>query len=356
MKNLILLLSLLLVPGTLHADVLGFSDGTSSKPFTSKDLIPKLEKNQAYSERYTFSALLDDGGEIYLEMTISNFGWGDYSAATTTRVELAGESPYEHKETMKAEEWSYSPSRFQVTMGTSSAEAAREGVYRLKHRGDIEYDLEFRNILPAWRPGNGEVRVGDDYFRLGLIAPRASVTGRVKLGERWIDVSSRQGMADWSVTTIAPFDLASEFGRFRALRGDTYVAWRNIKLAESHGGKDISWVVVGKGSRIIFADADATIQRSKMKRDRKSGYDVPYAVTVHGRSGEDRLTLELTASRYKVLDLLDSYGTLTRFLAARFTKPFQFNSFASWRLELSRNGDPETKTGRGPLGIDILND
>lgn len=346
----------LFFPAISPAKVTGFDSGQARKSLTSKDLIPKLEKGKAYSERYTFTALLDDGGEVYLEMTISNFGWGNFSAATTTRIELAGETPYEHKETLKADEWSYSSSRFQMTMGQSSVEVVREGLYRLRHSGEVEYELEFRNILPSWRPGTGEVRSGKDYFRIGLIAPRAAVSGRVKIDGKWVEVKSRQGMSDWSVTTIAPFDLASEFGRFRAVKGDVYVAWRNIKLSEDFGGQDVSWVVVGKGNQIIFADAGAKIERSNLKLDKTSKYEVPHQITIHGTSGADTLKLTLQSSgKYQVIDLLNSYGSVTRFLAARFTKPFQFNSFGRWNLELNQGPEQVVASGRGPLGLDILN-
>lgn len=356
MKTRILATILLLFFTTAaQAQVKTFEEGRSVKGVSSKTLIPKLASGQAYSERYTFSALLSDGSDFYLEMTISNFGWGDHSAATATRLELAGHSPYADKQTMDKDEWSFNKSKFQMTMGRSSVEVVKEGEYRVRHRGDVEYDLIFKNILPSWRPGSGEIRADGDYFRLGLIAPRASVTGRVKIDGKWVDVTSRQGMADWSVTTIAPFDLAKQFGRFRATRGDTYVAWRSIKLSEDLGGEEVVWVMVGKGNKIIFEDASATIEKRAIKKDKKSGYNVPYEVIIRGSDGGQVLELTLeNPGRYQVSDLLDSYGSVTRFLAQRFTKPFQFNANVKWRLNI-KGDSPLELNGRGPFGMDILN-
>jgi hypothetical protein len=52
---------------------------------------------------------------------------------------------------------------------------------------DVVFDLEFRNELPSWQPGRGRTTYGPrDYFAWVIGAPRARVTGTVRIGSEVI--------------------------------------------------------------------------------------------------------------------------------------------------------------------------
>ena len=71
------------------------------------DFIPKLKSGEAYSERYTFNIPLGGGGEVYMDFTVSNLGWGDHKGVTTARVKLPGKKTYTYQTELDEGDWSF---------------------------------------------------------------------------------------------------------------------------------------------------------------------------------------------------------------------------------------------------------
>ncbi len=321
---------------------------------TSSSFIPKLKSGEAYSERYTFNIPLDGGGEVYLDFTVSNLGWGDNKGATSVRVKLPGQKTYTYRKELDADEWAMDRKSFNIRMGKSTVQANGNG-YSLRHEGNMPFELKLENVVPSWKPGSGKIDVNDETFQLALMSPKARVSGRIKVDGQWQPVSSANGMGDWSMSTIAPYDLAQRFSRFRADEGDYAVVWREIQTVEDLGGKSVVWVLVTKGDTIVFASANATLVTSGFVHDDKSDYDVPRTFQITAREGENRISLKVRGGKMKVRDLLAEYGAVARTIAGTKTSPFQFNSDAAFTLKLNTVEGETSVSGRGPLGIDILN-
>jgi len=321
---------------------------------TSSSFIPKLKSGEAYSERYTFNIPLDGGGEVYLDFTVSNLGWGDNKGATSVRVKLPGQKTYTYRKELDADEWAMDRKSFNIRMGKSTVQANGNG-YSLRHEGNMSFELKLENVVPSWKPGSGKIDVNDETFQLALMSPKARVSGRIKVDGQWQPVSSANGMGDWSMSTIAPYDLAQRFSRFRADEGDYAVVWREIQTVEDLGGKSVVWVLVTKGDTIVFASANATLVTSGFVHDDKSDYDVPRTFQITAREGENRISLKVRGGKMKVRDLLAEYGAVARTIAGTKTSPFQFNSDAAFTLKLNTVEGETSVSGRGPLGIDILN-
>ena len=68
---------------------------------------------------------------------------------------------------------------------------AEAPVHRLHlSEGDLTFDLTFENEVPTWMPGGGRTTYGDrDYFAWCVGAPRAKVSGTVRIGD--VDESTR---------------------------------------------------------------------------------------------------------------------------------------------------------------------
>ncbi|MEZ4460707.1 MAG: hypothetical protein R3E66_13460 [bacterium] len=351
MRWMILVLLTLLAGANVQAAEPSWGRGTAVPK--QSDFIPKLKSGEAYSERYTFNIPLDGGGDVYMDFTVSNLGWGDHKGVTTARVRLPGKKAYTYKAELDEDDWSFDRKVLKIRMGKSTLEADGEG-YRLRHDGDVRIDLKLENTVPAWRPGSGKIKVGGETFELALMSPKARVSGRIGMAGTWYPVSSANGMGDWSMSTIAPYDLANRFSRFKAYHDGMMVTWREIRTTEDLGGKSVVWVLVVKDGEVLFESAAAKLTASAEFTDKTSGYSVPRVFKIQGRDNGQTLSLTVRATRVTVRDLLADYGSVARTIAGTLTNPYQFNSEASFTLKL--DGDESTTvTGSGPLGIDILN-
>lgn len=354
--QIFLSLGLLLALGsTAHAQIKGWEEGSRGEEISMRDLIPKLSSDEAYTERYTFSADIDGGGEIYIDFTISNLGWGDHHGASTARVEMPGMKNYEYAEKLDEGDWAYDKKGFALQIGKSSVKGVGKDKFVLRHKGRVPFEMTFENTLPMWKPGTGKISGADKYFRLALISPRANVSGRVKIDGQWRAFKgTNSGMGDYNATTFAPFDLAHRFSRFRAFNGDVFVAWRDIELAEDYGGKSLTWIVVGYKDKIVFADASARLKESRVT-NRAGGYMVPRSIQIDARSGKDRVRLVMKGERIEEKDLLEGYGAPVKMVASAVSQPFQFTLPARYQLQMTIQGATATVAGESEFSMDYMN-
>ena len=237
----------------------GWGSGATTGTPTMQDLIPTVSSGQAYSERYSFSFNPDQGGHIGINLTISNLGLRSGYGASELRLDMPDRDRYSESERVRRRHWSYDEDQFGLEIADAELRADGENAFEYRYDdGDVKVELRFEKRVPMWRPGNGEIRNGDDFYRFTLVAPRSRVEGRVYIDGEWHDVSTEDsGYADHVVTNVAPFDLGKRFTRFRAYEDDVFVLWREIDLTSDYGGRPVTWVVVGVGDEIIYEDASA---------------------------------------------------------------------------------------------------
>lgn len=351
---LTLFLAFSLVGLSVDAQAQSLGWGASTKAPVNRDFIPKLKSGEAYSERYTFNVPLEGGGSVYIDFTVSNLGWGDNNAATTARVEIPGLKTYTYTDESDEGDWSFQKSKLGLKMGKSSLEETPNG-YRLRHTGKTEFELELTNTIPSWKPGKGRLSTEDGTFELALMAPRATASGRVKINGAWKNITSNAAMGDWSMSTVAPYDLAKRFSRFRAYDDDLMVTWREVRATEALGGRSVVWVLVTKGDQILFQSSRASLRASAEKNHKTSGYNVPTVFQIAAKSGDKTLNLTVRGRNMSSRDLLAEWGSVAKAVAGTLTSPYQFNFEASFELKIVEDEKVFEFQGKGPLGIDILN-
>lgn len=343
-----------LVSTGAYAQIQGWEQGAEGEGISMKELIPKMSSEETYTERYTFSAEIDGGGEIYVDFTISNLGWGDGHGASTARVELPGTKTYDYAEKLDEGDWSYGKKAFALKIGKSSIKGVGRDTFEITHEGEVPFELTFKNTLPMWRPGVGQIKGDGKYFKLALISPRADVTGRVKIKGEWRTIkATNAGMGDYNATTFAPFDLAQRFSRFRVFNDDVFVAWRDIKLSSGYGGDSLTWIVVGYKDKIVFSDASARLKEGRVT-SRAGGYRVPRTVQIDARNGEDRVRLVLKGERIKETDLLEDYGAAAKMVASAVSQPYQFTLPVEYQLQMTIQKATANVKGTGEFSMDYM--
>lgn len=341
---------------TAAAQTKGWTDASKTRKPGMSSLVPRMSSDEAYSERYGFAVDLDGGGHVGIDFTISNLGWGDHNGAAAVRVRLPGEKNYDFSSKVSDDEWTHAKKGFALDIAKTTVRGKGNGKFELKHDGDVKVELTFQNTIPMWRPGNGQITVDGGYYAFDLIAPRANVSGRVKVGGEWHDVKgTRAGYADHVATNVAPFDLGKRFVRFRHYNKDVFVIWREILLTEEHGGKSFTWVMVGYKDDIVFEDADADLKFAKTRKDGKTGYRVPRAVQIDARKGKDKIRFVMRGSKMKRSDLLASYGKAAKLVASAVSEPYRYDLKGNYQLQMTIGGASATISGRSHYTIDYVN-
>jgi hypothetical protein len=347
-------LVMVMAGGEVQAQTTGWESGPSAGPVGVERLIPRMDSDESYSERYTFGADLDGGGRIKFEFTITNYGWGDGHGAAAVKVFRPGRPDYEFSR--KVNDWSYDKKPFAMTIAGTRVEAVGEGRFRLTHNGKVDVDVTFQNTLPMWQPGDGQINSGDRYFTLMLMAPRADVAGTLGYGDERVEITgTRSGLADHSASRFAPYDLARRFSRFYHFNDEVFIAWREIALTEKRGGESLTWLVVGYRDQIVFSDAGARIKFAKFRRDRQTGYKIPRLIQIDGVDGADSVRLVIRAERARRVDLLDEHGALVRLFASAVTEPYQYVFDGEYELQMTIEGASARVDGSVEFSMDYLN-
>ena len=356
--------ALLTASAPLHAADDKAADGWTaggSKAAKLKDFTPKMSEEESYIERYSISMDVDGGGWIGAYFTISNFGLGDGHGAARLRIKLPGrKKEYAHFEKVDRDEWSFKEDTLDLTISGLRLKAKDASGFELTFAspdGEVKLELEVTHTLPMWQPGRGRIDVADGgYLAYGVLSPRGTAKGRVFIDGEWRDLSATKTVfADHSASNVAPFDLATHFGHSRAYKDDVTVAWRTIRLSEKYGGQTFTWVMVGYKDEIVLSDADATLKTGDVKRDKKTGYNVPYTVQVQGKSGKDHVKLVARGEKMKRKDLLDKYGSAAKLVAGAVSNPYRYEFQAPFAMELTVSGAEAKVGGESNYYFDFMN-
>ena len=141
-------LAMLVLPSTAFAGTQGWGEGGGSSSPEPSDLAPSMRSDEAYLERYSFSADLDNGGHIGFDFTISNLGWGDHKGGVTVRVKWPGQGKYEYRKKKKKGNYNASKSTMFLDIANTSVTAVGSDEIQPKHTGDVDVHITFDNRIP----------------------------------------------------------------------------------------------------------------------------------------------------------------------------------------------------------------
>jgi hypothetical protein len=307
--------------------------GRGGKPSMS-DLKPTVSDSEAYSDRYGFSADMEDGTHVGVDFTISNLGFGDRNVVVEVRVKPKNGKDYRYNESYDEDEWSAGSSGFSLKAGPTTIQGKGKDTFIINHAGSTPVKLKFENIVPMWSPGSGRLSTDAGFYDIHIISPVARVTGTV--GGR--KVTSSQGYAEHVATDAAPYELARSFRRARIYKDDIMILWRDIELHPDIGGGNTPWILVTYKDKIVFSSSKARVRYGSTYKDSKSGYVVPKAVQIDARNGKDRIKLIMKARRTKRKDLLANQGSFVKAVASAVAEPYQFTGTGEFTLQMEIGG------------------
>lgn len=335
----------------------GWAGGSLKDAEKLKAIIPQPGEEEAYLERYTIRVNMDGGGWIGIDMTLSNLGFGDGHGAFDVGIELPEQKKYKQVKKVGRDQWSSAADKFALKIGQTQISAIDKDNYVVTHEdGELKMELRFKNTIPMWSPGRGQIDVKDGYFKYHILAPRASVTGKViKDGKTYEIKATANAFIDHTATNIAPYDFAKHFSRFSDYKDDVTVIWREVQLDEKYGGQTLTWVLVGYKDQIILEDAQAAIRFGKTQQDALTGYTIPFAVQLDGKQGKDSIKLVMHGKKMRKKDLLESYGSAVKMVASAVSKPFRYSFDCKYVLQMTIQGAQATIKDSGNYTIDYVN-
>lgn len=145
---------------------------------------------------------------------------------------------------------------------------------------DVLVDLRFDNETPSWMPGRGETLFGGkDRFGWAVGAPRARVSGTVRLGSQTLDGTGR-GYADhnWGSGDMRRVIDRWHWGR---LYTDELSLLYAVVLTQEHfGSHAIAPMMLAQGERIMLSTGEVELAEGPPAFDAIAGREYPTSITL----------------------------------------------------------------------------
>jgi hypothetical protein len=158
---------------------------------------------------------------------------------------------------------------------------SRLPVHRLHlSEGDLTFDLTFENEVPSWMPGGGTTTYGDrDYFAWCVGAPRATVSGTVRIGDETMTAAGT-GYADhnWGVGDMKRIIDHWYWGRLYT--EDLTVIYANVHTTKGYGAHASMPLMVARGSEILLSTGEVHATEGAAVYDATANRDYPTTLSL----------------------------------------------------------------------------
>jgi hypothetical protein len=272
------------------------------------------------SRFWYFNAALVDGTAL----TLSLFQWRYGPIGEAGLLVLSTEPGAETfaLET-KLEELEAAPDRLRYSFGESVLEGDREGARLRLRLPDFSCDLELRNLLNPWKPGDGFTRLnrrGDVYTRLSVTSPFAEVTGSMTVRGQWRPVLG-WGYADRGVVSMPMSRINPEQSTFRVFgpagQGEPWMLSVSESAAHrAYGSQRSATLLLARGGEWLMATSEHEFQAEEYRKEEGAPFPFPHRFRLRARQDDRTLEGVFTVSRlYYLNDILKKLPPAFRALA-----------------------------------------
>jgi len=262
--------------------------------------------NYFRSRFWFFSAALSDGTFL----TVSLFQWRYGLLGDAGLFVLCSEPGAEaYVLETKIDGLEIAGDRLRYRFGESVVEGTREGArLRLRLPG-FSCDLDLRNLLNPWKPGDGYVRLnrrGDAYTRLSITSPFAEVTGSLEVNGR-LRPAEGWCYADRGVVTSPMSRINPEQFSFRVFgsagEGEPWM----LSLSESathraYGSRRVATLLAARGGEWLAATEEYEFRAGEHRREEGAPLAFPHRFRFVAREGGRTLEGEFVVSRLVYLN------------------------------------------------------
>jgi hypothetical protein len=204
-----------------------------------------------------------------------------------------------------------SPQRLDIRFGDSELTGSRDGSTVRLRLPEFSCDLEIRNLLNPWRPGDGTVRLspgGGAYTRHTVLSPFATVSGRMSFGGREMAAQgfcySDRGLVNLPLRRLNPEEFSFRvFGPGITPEEEPWmVSVLESVSAEAYGSRRTSSLLVGRGRQWILATDGHSFEATDFVLEQGAAFPYPRRLKVRATKNGYALDGEFVVNRLIALD------------------------------------------------------
>jgi hypothetical protein len=259
------------------------------------------------SRFWYFNAALVDGTDLTLSLFQWRYGLIGEAGLLVLSTEPGAET---FALETKLEELEAAPDRLRYSFGESVLEGDREWARLRLRLPDFSCDLELRNLLNPWKPGDGFTRLnrrGDVYTRLSVTSPFAEVTGSMTVRGQWRPVLG-WGYADRGVVTMPMSRINPEQSTFRVFGGQGEPWMLSVSESAAHrayGSQRSATLLLARGGEWLMATSEHEFQAEEYRKEEGAPFPFPHRFRLRARQDDRTLEGVFTVSRlYYLNDIL----------------------------------------------------
>ncbi|TNF30637.1 MAG: hypothetical protein EP329_13540 [Deltaproteobacteria bacterium] len=313
-----------------------------------------------FSEQFRIEAVLDDGGELFTKLTVTNIAKYDGRAELSAKIQLPAEedangAAHEEEEDDEAArrkaaaptgpvfrtkvkkdrgDWTAGNERFEATVGdcTVVAGVGFAQVHAVGENFVLDYTVE--TDLPALRPPGGVVNFGGAFYATTIPIPRGRLVGTLVTrgppeeegGEPVEETIDLEGWAyiEHRATDLAPYRMAKRWFKMREHTLERTVVLSAFERTEELGGQLQGWVLVADEDGLQVYEGDVALTPRDLTLDGETGYGVPGLVFLESKDGPGFRGVVRSNALTERRDDLRRLSAIERVVVRRLMKPFTF--------------------------------
>jgi hypothetical protein len=323
------------------------------------DMVFHPMKCGSYGESWFFLAMLEDGGWITSLLATTNQGMGKFrSSVDFAYYEADGTMRSVHKN-YKRNHLTASEDSFSVKIGKNYAGGEYPNYRLVINENELQAELTYTCLTRGWKPGDGFLYFGeekDQFWKFVAPSPRAKVTGHIVIDEKKIDLNGL-GHHDHTYSNIKKPSYTKVQYVFRMFTEEFTLSLMKIILQDGYDRNSVDMLMVAQDDRIIFTTTELSYVPSRFKRDKDTGYRIPYEFKLkasvkgpsspsgQGFSIEGNIEIENMLEKY---DVLAQIGKFQKAVVKTFVaKPFLYRFSCRYDLELKMDEIIRHLVGKG---------
>jgi hypothetical protein len=201
----------------IAAVVLVLSLALAAPAAAGRPFEPKVLGDESYAEQFSAHANLENGGYLYIQVGISNVGFGDGKGACRVLYSPPTGALWSANEKLDDDEWQYATEPYpQLQVGPCYL----RGGFAVEAYAAIGGALVRMNLaagVGSTRPPGARVDAGDDFYETELVVPWAPARVELTLPGKKRRVLNGTATLDHSRSTAMPYESARRWARFRVL-------------------------------------------------------------------------------------------------------------------------------------------
>jgi hypothetical protein len=302
------------------------------------------DNDSSFGEGWYFLAIDEAGNQIWILLSINNYRPFATSDGTVDLFYygIDGTTSTGHVET-KSDQVKADLNKVDVNIAGSTIKGTFPDYALDLKAEDLKMKLHFRGETPDFMLGQDMIHFGSEMDRIwtvGVMAPRAKVTGTVTIDDKEIPFDGK-GYFDHGRSNIKIPDFSRWWYVLRILEDDFSLGAMQIVLTEDYDAGEISVIHLTLGDTVIANSGAVTIDHAGELTHEGSEIIYPETFTINYSNGNTKLTGTVKFDRMvEGINVLDRLSAIVRkFVRVLYTDPWQFRLSGSADLSLEHNGE-----------------